>query len=118
MRHSIEAAIVAGLMAGAAVAQPAASRSWDVAEFWHGAPGDLGHRMEIAQDRVARWSADGSLDRREVEKLNQELYDVRSRARDLRASNRGMLTPDQRDRLFARLDDVVREMHAMRRDRR
>lgn len=77
--------------------------------IWRGAPDNPYERIQFLQDRVNRGVADGSLDRREAWRANRELNNVRHWIR--RMHWRGdRLTPDQRARVQARLDEISRQI--------
>jgi hypothetical protein len=96
-----------------AVAQPSswsAARGWDRETFWRDAPTDVRQRIDWLQRRIDRGVSDGSLSRREANDLYRRLNVIRRDAR------RGYMTPERRDRLQARLDDLSRQIRWQRRD--
>ncbi|MBV9527333.1 hypothetical protein [Sphingomonas sp.] len=106
------------LVAGAAQAQPAPPPpppgAWDAGAFWRGAPDSPRERIQFLQDRINRGISDGSLDRHEAWRANRELNGVRQWIRRMHWEDDGRLTPDQRARVQARLDDLSRQIHWMR----
>lgn len=115
--------IITAIVASMILASPAAAQ-WshdpryggrDRGDFWRGAPGNPYQRIQFMQDRINRGVADGTLDRREAWRANRELNNVRQWLR--RMHWRGEeLTPDQRARVQARLDDISRQIRWERRN--
>lgn len=111
--------LVIAVVAGAIAATPAAAQwapqpgPWNPNAFWRGAPANPYERIQFLQNRVNRGVADGSLDRREAWRVNRELNGVRGWIRRMHW-NGGRLTPDQRARVQARLDDISRQIRWMR----
>ena len=88
---------------------------WNPNAIWRGAPDNPYERIQFLQDRINRGVADGSLDRREAWRANRELNNVRQWIR--RMHWRGdRLTPDQRARVQARLDQISRQIRWARHD--
>src|SRR5690348_18373275 len=111
--------LVIAVVAGAIAATPAAAQwtpqpgPWNPNAFWRGAPANPYERIQFLQNRVNRGVADGSLDRRQAWRVNRELNGVREWIRRMHW-NGGRLTPDQRARVQARLDDISRQIRWMR----
>lgn len=113
--------IIIALMAGMIVATPALAQ-WtprpgqgrDRNSFWQGAPDNPYERIQFLQDRINRGVADGSLDRRQAWRANRELNNIRQWIHRMRWQGE-RLSPDQRMRVQARLDDISRQIHWMRR---
>jgi hypothetical protein len=115
MKRIIVALLTSAIVASPALAQwsPRHGQAWDRNSFWQGAPDNPYQRIQFLQDRVNRGVADGSLDRREAWRVNRELNNIRQWVR--RMHWRGdRLTPDQRERVQARLDQISREIRWMR----
>lgn len=113
--------IIIALVASTIIATPALAQwhhrergsAWTGAEFWRGAPDNPYQRIQFMQDRINRGVADGSLSRGEAARANRELNGVRQWIR--RMHWRGeQLTPDQRARVQARLDEISRQIRWMR----
>ena len=83
---------------------------WDREAFWRDAPSDIRQRIDWLQRRIDRGVQDGSLTRGESRDLYRQLDYIRIDAR------RGYITPDRRDRLQARLDDLGSQVRWQRRD--
>ena len=128
------ALLAAPLMASAAIAQyappppdapswergpgnraPAYQGGYDRGNFWRGAPDSPWQRIQFLQDRINRGVADGSLNRREAYRANRDLAGVRQWIRRMRWDG-NRLTPDQRDRVQARLDQVSGQIRWARRN--
>jgi hypothetical protein len=112
--------IIITLLAGSIAAAPALAQ-WaprhgqmrDRTTIWQGAPANPYERIQFLQDRINRGVADGSLDRREAWRANRELNNVRQWIRRMHWQGE-RLTPDQRQRVQARLDDISRQLRWMR----
>ena len=87
---------------------------WDRDAFWRGAPDDPRQRIAFMQTRIDRGISDGSLDRREARRAQQDLNVIKRDARNMgrRYDSR------QADRLQARLDDLGQRLRWQRNDRR
>ncbi len=88
------------------------SSSWDREAFWRGAPDSPRERISFLQRRIDRGVADRSLDRREARRAQYQLNSIRS---DL---NRGRLTPQRRQIILTRLDDLSRSLRWARQNDR
>jgi hypothetical protein len=88
------------------------SSSWDRDAFWRGAPDSPRERISFLQRRIDRGVADRSLDRREARRAQYQLNSIRS---DL---NRGRLTPQRREIILTRLDDLSRSLRWARQNDR
>jgi hypothetical protein len=84
------------------------SSGWDRDAFWRGAPAGPRERISFLQQRIDRGVADRSLDRGEARRAQYQLNSIRM---DL---NRGRMTPDRRDMILGRLDDLSRSLRWMR----
>ncbi|WP_114229095.1 MULTISPECIES: hypothetical protein [Sphingomonas] len=108
-------------MAVAIVAAPAAAQwapgPWNPNTFWQGAPDNPYERIQFLQDRVTRGLSDGSLNRREANRISGEINGVRNWIQRMHWEG-GRLTPDQRARVQARLDQISRQIRWMRHDGR
>jgi hypothetical protein len=95
-----------------ALAQPygRAVPGWDREAFWRDAPSDIRQRIDWLQRRIDRGVDDGTLTRSESRDLDRRLDYIR------RDAARGYITPERRDRLQARLDDLSSEVRWQRRD--
>ena len=99
------AAAVALLSCVPAVAQDwRPSSSWNHDDFWRGAGDQPLQRANFVQQRINRGIADGSLDRREASRVQYQLDSIRQDA------SRGRMTPQRREMLNQRLDDVSRQI--------
>lgn len=113
--------IIVALVAGTIAATPAIAqwhhemRSGPMSgtQFWQGAPDNPYDRIQFMQDRVNRGVADGSIDRREAWRVNRELNGVRQWIRRMHWQDQ-RLTPDQRARVQARLDQISQQIRWMR----
>jgi hypothetical protein len=117
MKRIITAALVATIMASPAAAQwdrRPQPQPWNPNAFWRGAPDNPFDRIQFLQNRINRGLADGSLDRRQAWRANQELNNVRQWLHRMHWQNGGQLRPDQRARVQARLDDISRQIRWMR----
>jgi hypothetical protein len=111
------AAAVALLSCAPASAQRAdwqgnSGSSWNHDDFWRGAPDAPRQRVDFLQRRIDRGLADGSLDRREARRVQYQLNSIRRDASGRR------LTPQRRDMLNQRLDNLSREIRWARNDGR
>jgi hypothetical protein len=113
--------VIMTLVASAIAATPALAQ-WqheprgermDGAELWRGAPDNPYDRIQFLQDRVNRGVADGSLDRREAWRINREINGVRQWVQRMHWQGE-RLTPDQRSRVQARLDQISGQIRWMR----
>jgi len=117
--------IIIALVASTIAATPAMAQwhheprggQWNGGDFWRGAPDNPYDRIQFMQDRVNRGIADGSIDRREAWRVNRELSGVRQWIRRMHWQGQ-RLTPDQRARVQARLDDISRQIRWARRNGR
>jgi hypothetical protein len=92
-----------------ALAQPGNwNNGWNRETFWRDAPSDIRQRIDWLQRRIDRGVQDGSLTRREASDLYRRLDYIRRDART------GYMTPDRRDRLQARLDDISSQVRWQR----
>lgn len=120
MKRIIVALAASTLAASTMVASPALAQwaprpgqSWDRNSFWQGAPASPWERIQFLQDRVNRGVADGSLDRRQAWHIQSQLNGVRQWIRSMHWQGE-RLTPDQRERVQARLDNISRQIRWMR----
>jgi hypothetical protein len=102
MKRFIAPALAALLVAGAAT--PSLAQRGE----------QLRQRTDQLEHRIRAGAADGSLDRREADRAQNELNNVRRLERDLLARNRGFLTPGDRTLVSSRLDSVERSIHWLR----
>ncbi len=82
-RVFVSAAILASVIAAApVVAQPGPYNrgGWDRNEFWRGAPDTPYERIQFLQRRIDQGVRDGSLDRREYRRAQNELNRIRATA--------------------------------------
>jgi hypothetical protein len=104
------AAAIAALSVVPAQAQRDPNRSdyardngdWDRDAFWRGAQAGPRERITFLQDRIDRGVADGSLSRSEARRAQYELDSIR------RDASRRRMTPQNREILLRRLDDLSR----------
>ncbi len=75
---------------------------------------DLERRIHWTQDRIVRGRDDGSLDRREFDRVQGELDRIRHERDEAFRRDGGRLEPRVRDDLLARLDHVNDQIHWMR----
>ena len=113
MKRIIMALLAGAIVTTPALAQPMPRHGWDRNSFWQGAPDNPYQRIQFMQDRINRGVADGSLDRREAWRANRELNGVRMWIRRMHW-NGERLTPDQRARVQARLDQISQQIRWMR----
>ncbi len=91
------------------------SAGWNHDDFWRGAPDSPRERIAFLQQRIDRSAADGSLNRREARRVQYQLSSIRD---DLMRM-RGRMTPERRDMINQRLDDLSRQIRwARNNDRR
>jgi hypothetical protein len=83
---------------------------WDRDAFWRDAPSDARERIAFLQNRIDRGISDGSLDRREGRRAQQELNSIK---RDARFMGR-RYNPRQAAVLQQRLDDLGRKLRWQR----
>jgi hypothetical protein len=116
MKRIIIALVASTIAATPALAQwhhEARGGPMNGAEFWRGAPDNPYQRIQFMQDRVNRGVADGSLDRREAWRVNRELNGVRQWIRRMHWQGE-RLTPEQRSRVQARLDQISQQIRWLR----
>jgi hypothetical protein len=108
MRRLLVRALVAGLLAStaASVAVPALAQG--------GRGVQLRARADALEQRIRRGMADGSLDRREADRVLGELAAIRRQEADLLARDRGYLTPGDRMLVATRLDNLERNIRWLR----
>ena len=90
------------------------SSGWNRDDFWRGAPDSPRERIAFLQQRIDRGAADGSIDRREARRVQYQLSTIRSDVMRWR----GRMTPQRRDMINQRLDDLSRQIRWSRRDGR
>jgi hypothetical protein len=83
---------------------------WDRDAFWRDAPADPRERIGYMQNRIDRGISDGSLDRREARRAQEELNSIK---RDARFMGR-RYNPRQAAVLQQRLDDLGRKLRWQR----
>lgn len=93
---------------------PGPPHAYDRDAFWRGAPDSPYQRIQFLQDRVNRGLADGSLDRHEGSRVQHELDGVRHWIHNMHWEDEGKLTPDQRGRVQARLDQISGQIRWLR----
>jgi hypothetical protein len=77
---------------------------------------DLNGRIDWMQRRIDRGRDDGSLDRREVYRVQSALDGIRRDMRRMERRSGGVLRGYQRDELQGRLDRLNDQMHWLRRN--
>lgn len=82
--------------------------------FWRDAPASPYQRIQFLQDRVGRGVADGSLDRREADRVMGELGGVRRWIHHMHWEDEGRLNPGQLAQVQGRLDGISRQIHWLR----
>lgn len=88
---------------------------WDGNAFWRGAPDSPRDRIQFLKDRVNRGIGDGSIDRREANRVNHELDDTSRWIKRMHWEDAGRLSPGQNSQVQQRLDSISRQIHWMRR---
>lgn len=92
----------AATVAGPAAAQPYPNNTWNSNDFWRGAPQGVQQRIEFMQQRIDAGVRDGSLDRREARRVQQQLDYLRQEAarlnRNLEDLSRNIRWARQNDR--------------------
>lgn len=81
--------------------------------FWAGAPGGIRARIDLLQNRIDQTAQGGWLSPREIDRLNDELNNIRGEDRRLHEQDGGPLRPEDLDYLQQRLDHVAQELHWM-----
>ena len=76
--------------------------------------GEIGRRMHWIEQRILRGRNDGSLDRREFDRVQRTLDSIRHEEQGFRANHGGRLDPSVRADLEARLDQLNDQIHWMR----
>jgi hypothetical protein len=105
-------ALAASLMTSAPLmAQYGSNRGWSSNDFWRGAPRGVWERIQYLQDRINRGVQDGSLTRREA---NRAQYQLRNIRRDAAAMRRNGFSPSESTNIQARLDNLSRNLRWMR----
>jgi len=84
---------------------PAYGRPYDGGRFWAGAPTRIYDRIEFLDRRVQDGRDDGSLTRREYNRIQDQIRDVRDEARRLDRRGRG-LNPRDQQYLTDKLDRI------------
>lgn len=79
--------------------------------FWQGAPEGIHERIDFLQMRIDRGAQNGFLGRGDVRRFNKELNAIRRQEAKMRHWDGGELTPPDRDRLFAELDDLSHRLN-------
>jgi len=107
----------AAIMASMLAAAPAATQTyqnyrsgWNSGEFWRGAPSDPMQRIQYLQDRINRGVSDGSLTRREAQRAEYQLREIRRDAWRMSRRNGGRLSGGEAANLQARLDELSRNL--------
>ncbi len=77
---------------------------------------DIAGRIDWMQRRIDRGRGNGSLDRREAYRVQQQLDDIRHDMRRTMRRNGGYLTPSDRAFLQRRLDRLNDQIHWLRRN--
>jgi len=83
-----------------------AGSGWNRDEFWRGAPENVRDRIGFLQRRIDRGIADGSLNRREARSSQRQLDAIRRAVRRMR----GDMSPQDRDMIQARLDNLSQRL--------
>ena len=111
MKRIIMALVAGTLVASPALAQwaPHRGQAWDRNSFWQGAPDNPYERIQFLQDRISRGQSDGSLGPGEAARANRELNGVRQWIRRMHWQGE-RLTPEQRERVQARLDQISQQI--------
>ena len=109
MKKLIASLALAGtLVAGAPIAaQPYYGNNWNSRDFWQGAPSGVWERIRYLQDRINRGVQDGSLTRREAQRAQYQLDNIR---RDAAVMRRRGFSPSESASIQARLDNVSRNL--------
>lgn len=89
---------------------------WDSGRFWNGAPQGSWERIQFLQQRIDRARRDGSLDRREAKRANQELRHIKMDAEQMRRRHRGGMRSSDYANIQVRLDNLSRNLRWMRHD--
>jgi hypothetical protein len=80
---------------------------WNRDEFWRGAPDNVSDRIGFLQRRIDKGVSNGSLSPREARAARNELHGI---SRDTRRRG-GRLSPQDRDNIQARLDQLSQRLH-------
>jgi hypothetical protein len=94
-------------------AQPGPN-GWNREAFWRGAPADPYQRIDFLQRRINRGITDGSLDRREARRSQNELANIRREADRLRYRHHGRLRQQDYDYIQNRLDNLSQRLRWLR----
>jgi hypothetical protein len=97
-----------------AAAPVAAQPGWNGNAFWRGAPTGPWERIAFLQQRIDRGIADGSLNRQEGWRAQNELRRIREEAGNMRRRDGGRLSGTDEARLQSRLDDLSRRIRWLR----
>jgi hypothetical protein len=113
MKNTLLAALAAltalGAVAAPAMAQPYGPPGMGGPEAW-----DLVRRIDWTQDRIIHGRDDGSIDRREFDRVEGELYRIRHEDQVYRSHHDGHLDERLRVDLERRLDRLNDQIHWMR----
>ena len=110
------AAIVASMLASVPASAQPYQGGWNGSEFWRGAPNDPWERIQFLQQRIDRGVQDGSLNRREAQRAEYQLRQIRQQAWQMRRRDGGRLSGRDAADLQARLDGLSRNLRWMRRN--
>lgn len=121
IKLGINTRLVVALAAAAMVGTPLGAQSyehghtaqnfsWNGDTFWRDAPRDVGQRITYMQRRIDRGIQDGSLTRKEGQRLQRDLNQIRRDAR------RGRGGSQREARIQGRLDDLGRSIRWERQD--
>lgn len=114
MKKTLLAAFAA--LTTAAFVAPAIAQPYGPPPPPYGRPGgwDIAGRIHWIQDRILRGRDDGSLDRREFDRVQRELNSIRHEDENFRRFHGGHLDEGVRINLEARLDHLNDQIHWMR----
>jgi hypothetical protein len=88
--------------------------AYDPGRFWAGAPNAPEQRVNFLIDRVNQGRADGSLTRREANRVMLRIRDVQREIDRLRRMDRGQLSGRNQNYIQTRLDEVSRQIYWQR----
>ncbi len=110
MKNTVLVALGA-LAAATALAGPVLAQPYGPPGYERGGGWDIGRRIDWIQDRIVHARDDGSLDRREFDRVQGELNGIRREDRDFRYNHGGHLDDRVRFDLEGRLERLNDQIH-------